>query len=222
MAVVVAIAGVLFVAAAFSGSSEARPFAVPGSLACIANSAPRPTPIPTQDITPENLSEFSRLINAWQNEKDRLSTDHFIAERISMLAAARAESNADRFLLPTFDETVAAAERVVTGKVLEQRLEWRRTTGRQHPVLVSQLDADHSRVSQELRVSCGDTPILVHYSWEPPLAAGGTYALVVDDADHVLLAYELAGDRLTPLYPADDSPIGADSMLSDLVDAIEN
>jgi hypothetical protein len=216
-----AIAGVL-AAAAFSGSSEGAPFAVPGSLACIDNPALRPTPIPTLEITPENLSEFSRLINAWQSEKNRLSSDHFIADRVSVASATRAESSADRVELPAVEEPVAGAGRVGTGTVRDQRLERRSVDGRSHVVLVSQLDGDHARVVQAISAQCGDTLLLVYYLWDPALAPGSAYALVVDREDRVLLAYQRDGAALiAPSHPL-NAQIPGGSTLDNLIDAVED
>jgi hypothetical protein len=219
--VAVAVVGTL-TAAAFSGSSEARSFAKPGSLACVDNPEPRPTPIPTQEITPENLSEFSRVINAWQSEKNRLSTDRFITDRVSMASAPRAESVADRFVLPSFEETVATAERVVTGTVVDQRLQRRTLDSPSQVALVSQLDGDGARVTQAVFTQCGATLMLVYYSWEPALVPGERYALVLDSSDLVLLAYQLSGGRMTPLYPTDGAPLGAQSSVEGLIAAIQD
>jgi hypothetical protein len=213
---------VIVVAAMFSGSSEAQ-FASDGTLECPPSEEPRPQP--PSDRTGDWLSSYRETAVEWQGDWERQAADYFIRARTSMVPARRASIEALE-PIKRFQEVVAGADGVITGTVAGQRLGYYDAELGRSVGLVSRLDGG-ARVVHHISLSCSQPIVLAYFPLRPALQPGVRYALVVgpqqaDGSREVLLAYNLDGIKVTQYWPTSESPIGGGSVISHLVDAIED
>lgn len=139
-----------------------------------------PTAIPTEEGTPEWLSNWSDMANRAARRWTLRSARDLASRNVSMADVARVEGLAD-VMWPQLDETLAESNAIITGGVTGQKLTV--TDGeREAEYLLSRVESgsDTYIVAQWIRLHCEEGGVrLVYLSILPPLELGKTYALLL-------------------------------------------
>ncbi len=180
---------------------------------CLPQTEVLPTAIPTEQWTPEWLSQYSHRIQTAEADVIRRTEAAIIAQHVSMASVPRAELLISVSGPDDLDEALRKAGELIIGKVEDQYLVWDSGNGEaRRAVLASTIrgrGGATSIVTQPAAMECdGSGVILGVYPFAKLLEVGREYAVVAtaeNDGRAAAItghAYYVQGEALSPVSEA--------------------
>lgn len=164
-----------------------------------------PTPIPTEQQTPEWLRDWANQASRSRRTQMEELKQRLVDTRASMAHVERREAMIDGGPEPLSpDEAASRADRLIMGEVTAQYLDkgQRPDTG-EYFVLVSEIDVgdDVLRVVQQMYLECLDDELILAKNPVEPLDAGSRYAILAKQDEGTTDAWRVVAGHIYESEP---------------------